>query len=151
VAFSNYLAEFVPLNGWMAKLVSVLVIAVIAMVNVRGTRHSANLQNLTTTIKVLAILAMSTALLVFGKNTVSLTGASSPQPSGASLVSGFGLAMISVLWAYEGWQYATFTAGETIHAQRNYPRAFAAGTGILIFIYVFANVGYIAAIGADGV
>ena len=151
VAFSNYLAEFVPLNAWMAKVVSVLVIAVIAIVNVRGTRHSADLQNLTTAVKVLAILAMSTALLVFGKNTVSLAGASSQLSSRGSLVSGFGLAMISVLWAYEGWQYATFTAGEAINAQRNYPRAFVAGTGILIFIYVFANLGYIAAIGATGV
>ena len=151
VAFSNYLAEFVPLNAWMAKVVSVLVIAVIAIMNVRSTRHSANLLNLTTTIKVLAILAMSTALLVFGKNTVSLAGASSQLSSTGSLVSGFGLAMISVLWAYEGWQYATFTAGETVDAQRNYPRAFVAGTGILIFVYVFANVGYIAAIGARGV
>jgi APA family basic amino acid/polyamine antiporter len=59
--------------------------------------------------------------------------------------------MISVLWAYEGWQYATFSAGETSNAQRNYPRAFLAGTGILIFIYIFANVGYLAAIGAQGV
>ena len=151
VAFSNYLAEFVPLNAWMAKVVSVLVIAVIAIVNVRGARHSANLGNLTTAIKVLAILAMSTALLVFGKNTVSLTGAPSPPSGGSSLVAGFGLAMISVLWAYEGWQYATFSAGETINAQRNYPKAFVAGTGILIFIYVFANVGYIAAIGGGGV
>ena len=151
VAFSNYLAEFVPLNASMAKVVSVLVIAVIAIVNVRGTRHSANLQNLTTTVKVVAILAMSTALLVFGKNTVSLVGASSQLSSTGSLVSGFGLAMISVLWACEGWQYATFTAGETMDAQRNYPRAFVAGTGILIFVYVFANVGYIAAIGASGV
>jgi APA family basic amino acid/polyamine antiporter len=151
VAFSNYLAEFIPLNPWMAKAVSVLVIAVIAIVNVRGTRHSANLQNLTTTIKVLAILAMSTALLVFGKNTVSPFGSSSPSRNGGSLVFGFGLAMISVLWAYEGWQYATFAAGEAVDAQRNYPRAFVVGTGILIFIYVFANVGYIAAIGASGV
>lgn len=151
VAFSNYLAEFVPLNASMAKVVSVLVIAVIAIVNVRGTRHSANLQNLTTTIKVLAILAMSTALLVFGKNSFSLVGVSSPPSSGVSVVSGFGLAMISVLWAYEGWQYATFSAGETINAQRNYPRAFVAGTAVLIFIYVFANVGYIAALGASGV
>jgi APA family basic amino acid/polyamine antiporter len=59
--------------------------------------------------------------------------------------------MISVLWAYEGWQYATFSAGETSDAQRNYPRAFLAGTCILIFIYVFANVGYIAAMGAQGI
>lgn len=151
VAFSNYLAEFMPLNPWTAKAVSVLLIGVIAVVNVRGARHSANLQNLTTTIKVLAILAMSTALFVFGKSTVSLIAPSSPSPSGGSFVSGFGLAMISVLWAYEGWQYATFSAGETINPQRNYPRAFVAGTGVLIFVYVFANLGYIAAIGARGV
>src|SRR5262249_57513448 len=103
----------------------------IAIVTGPGPRHSANLQNLTTTIKVLAILAMSTALLVFGKNTVSLTGASSPPSGGGSLVAGFALAMISVLWAYDSWQYATFTAGETINAQRNYPRASLARTRLV--------------------
>src|SRR5437660_6824832 len=48
VAFSNYLGEFVTLGPWTAKLVSLSMIAVIAAVNVLGTRRSANLQNVTT-------------------------------------------------------------------------------------------------------
>jgi APA family basic amino acid/polyamine antiporter len=38
-----------------------------------------------------------------------------------SLLSGMGLAMIGVLWAYEGWQYVTFSAGEAIDPQRTFP------------------------------
>ncbi|HEY6970832.1 MAG TPA: amino acid permease [Candidatus Angelobacter sp.] len=151
VAFSNYLAEFVTLTPWMAKLVSVAVIAVIAVVNVRGTRHSANVVNLTTTIKVLVLLSMSAALLWLGKTPLHLTaGATSPSPAG-SLLSGFGLAMISVLWAYEGWQYATYSAGETVNPKRNFPLAFLIGSAALMFIYLFANVGYLAALGPAGI
>lgn len=64
-------------------------------------------------------------------------------------MAGFGVAMISVLWAYEGWQYCTFTAGETVNPQRNFPRAFLFGTLSLIAIYLLANAGYLAALGAS--
>ena len=47
--------------------------------------------------------------------------------------------MIGVLWAYEGWQYVTFSAGETINAQRNFPRALLIGSSALIGIYLVAN------------
>jgi APA family basic amino acid/polyamine antiporter len=59
--------------------------------------------------------------------------------------------MISVLWAYEGWQYATFSAGETMLPQRNFPLGFLVGLSTVIGLYLFANFGYLAAIGAQGV
>jgi basic amino acid/polyamine antiporter, APA family len=59
--------------------------------------------------------------------------------------------MIGVLWAYEGWQYATFSAGETIDPQRTFPRAIVLGTVILIAIYLLANVAYLTALGTTGV
>src|SRR2546430_8406496 len=59
--------------------------------------------------------------------------------------------MISVLWAYEGWQYVTYTAGETVNPQRVFPISFFVGTAALIAIYVFANLGYVAALGTTGV
>jgi APA family basic amino acid/polyamine antiporter len=151
VAFSTYLQEFVPLTPWMARLVSVLVIAVIATVNVRGTRQSADLQNVTTAIKIFALLAMGTALLWFGKGAHNFSSSSSIALSTGSLLSGVGLAMVSVLWAYEGWQYATFSAGETLNPQRNFPLAFLGATLALIGIYLFANMGYVAALGAHDV
>ena len=107
-------------------------LVVVTVVNVWGTRKSADLQNWTSGIKVGAILLMS-VILLWGGN--GFTGASSslwPERVDVSLASGFGVAMISVLWAYEGWQYGTYSAGETINPQRNFPRAFLIGTAILI-------------------
>ena len=151
VAFSTYFQEFVPLTKWTAKLVSIAVIAVIATVNVRGTRQSANLQNVTTAIKVFAVLAMGTALLWFGKTPHIFGVASSSLQTWGSLLSGIGLAMVSVLWAFEGWQYCTFSAGETLNPQRNFPLAFLSATLALIGIYLFAHWGYVAALGTTGV
>ena len=151
VAFSNYLAEFIPLSHLWAKVISVLMIVVIGIVNVRGTRQSADLQNVTTAIKVAAILIMSAVLLWLGKNHGVLPDSGGFINTGTSLASGFGLAMISVLWAYEGWQYSTFSAGEVTNPQRDFGRALLAGSATLIGIYLFANVGYISALGAQGV
>ena len=144
VAFSAYLAEFFPLTFVEAKLVSLGMIAIIAVVNVHGTRDSADLQNVMTAVKVAAIVLMGGALCWLGRSPI--TGSALPLSAGAR-ASGFGMAMISVLWAYEGWQYATFSAGETIHPQRNFPLAFLTGSASLIAIYLFANVGYLKALG----
>jgi len=149
VAFGNYLGEFIQLSARDIKVVAVLMILAITILNVLGTRRSASLINTTTVIKVAAIVGMSTVLLWNGHNL--LLGSVTSSQHHTSLFSGFGLAMISVLWAYEGWQYATYTAGETINPQRTFPLAFLIGTSVLIAVYLFANIGYVAALGASGV
>jgi APA family basic amino acid/polyamine antiporter len=68
-----------------------------------------------------------------------------------STFAGVGLATIAVLWAYEGWQYVTFSAGETKDPQRAFPIGIALGTGLIIGIYMLANVAYFVAIGPEGV
>lgn len=149
VAFANYLGEFVQLSAVSIKIVAVLMIVVITVVNVLGTRRSANLLNVTTAIKVGAILSVSTVLLWHGSHSVFGDANSAVHP--APGIVGFGLAMISVLWAYEGWQYITYTAGETVNPQRTFPLAFLIGTVSLIAIYLFANIAYVAALGSSGV
>src|SRR6266511_3104247 len=67
VAFSAYLGEIVPLTPFLAKLIAVLMIAVVTAVNVIGTRASADLQNWTTAMKVFGILLMSVVLLWLGR------------------------------------------------------------------------------------
>jgi APA family basic amino acid/polyamine antiporter len=59
--------------------------------------------------------------------------------------------MISVLWAYEGWQYATYTAGEVVNPQRTFPLGLLAGTILLLGLYLSANLAYVAALGVSGV
>jgi APA family basic amino acid/polyamine antiporter len=149
VVFTEYMGQVVSLTKVTANLVTVGIILVMTIVNVIGTRNSANLNNLTTAIKVLALLAMSAALLWFGHYYQETGAALMPKNVDGKLASGFGLAMISVLWAYEGWQYATFSAGETISPQRNFPRAFLFGMLTLIGIYLLANVAYFVALGPD--
>jgi APA family basic amino acid/polyamine antiporter len=147
VAFSAYLGQIVPLTSMVGKLIAVMMIAVVTVINVLGTRESANVQNWTTAIKVFAILIMSVVLLWRGRNFSGDGSTLWPTGASASLASGFGLAMIGVLWAYEGWQYVTFSAGETVDAQRNFPRALLIGSAFLIGIYLLANVAYLAALG----
>jgi APA family basic amino acid/polyamine antiporter len=150
VAFASYLGQLVPLGALAGKLVAITMILVVAAINVRGTRHGANVQNWSTLAKVLGILVMSAALLARGDGFATVTDI---WPDGAtpSLLSGMGVAMIGVLWAYEGWQYVTFSAGEARDPQRTFPRAIVAGTAILIALYLLANVAYVAAVGPAGV
>jgi len=56
-----------------------------------------------------------------------------------------------VLWAYEGWQYCTYAASETVNPQRDFPRSLLIGSAALIAIYLLANVAYIAALSPAGV
>jgi APA family basic amino acid/polyamine antiporter len=149
VAFANYLGEFIPLSRGVAKAVAVVLILSITVINIRGTRQSANLTNITTAIKVIVIVAFGVILWRYGKYPVfELNSRNTQMKSG---LSGIGLAMISVLWAYEGWQYVTFSAGETVNPQRTFPLAFLIGTVTLILLYLLANAGYVAALGPAGV
>ncbi|HJZ78807.1 MAG TPA: amino acid permease [Pyrinomonadaceae bacterium] len=149
VAFSGYLNKIVSLSPLMAKFAAIAMILVVTIVNVLGTRKSANLQDWTTVIKLAAILLMSAVLLVLGRGLSGTAWSIPADMSFRSLVSGVGLAMIGVLWAYEGWQYITFSAGETKSAQQNFPRALSIGSAALIAIYLLANLAYLAALGSS--
>jgi len=151
VAFSAYLSEIVPLTPILAKVIAVLMIAVVTAINVVGTRASAHVQNWTTAAKVFGILLMSVVLLWLGRGFQGSGLTLWPRQHDGSLASGFGLAMISVLWAYEGWQFVTYNAGEVINAKRNFPRGLVIGTAALAGIYLIANFGYLAALGGTGV
>jgi APA family basic amino acid/polyamine antiporter len=151
VAFTGYLRQFVPVSPVAAKVVAIVIIAIIMAVNVRGARQGADVQNVTTAIKAGAIVVMSILLLALGGGATAAPFVGVAGPTGGSLFSGVGLAMIGVLWAYEGWQYVTFSAGETVNPQRTFPRAIVLGTVLLIAIYLLANVAYLAALGAPGV
>jgi APA family basic amino acid/polyamine antiporter len=146
VAFSAYLGQLVPIGPVSAKVASTLMIVVITVVNVRGTRQSATVENSATTIKVGALLLIGLALVVAG-HAWPARATLWPPALTSSVMSGFGAAMIGVLWAYEGWQYVTFSAGETRDPQRVFPRSIAVATFALIVLYLLANVGYVAAIG----
>jgi len=147
VAFSNYLGQLIPIGPVGARIVSVIVIAVIALINIRGTRESSSVENWATGAKVGALLVLSIALIALGHGSADTSAPAVVPPT--SLFAGLGGAMIGILWAYEGWQYVTFSAGETRDPQRVFPRAIAVATAALIFLYIIANLGYVAALGTN--
>ena len=150
VAFANYLMPLLPFAGVPGPVISVLTIAVVAAINVRGTRGSATVQNWTTGAKVGALSILSLLLILRGDGGAQVAGATVTEAPNASLAAGIGAAMIGVLWAYEGWQYVTFSAGEARDPQRTFPRAISIATLLLIVIYLLANVGYVRALGPIG-
>src|SRR5262249_18657647 len=151
VASSAYVQQFIAVGPVGQKATAVALLAIVAAINVRSTRRSADVQNWSTAIKVAAIAIMSVVLIAFGGGSARPAAPLWPPALTSAIASGMGLGMIGVLWAYEGWQYVTFSAGEATNPQRTFPRAIVAGTASLIAIYVFANVGYLAALGPDGV
>ena len=144
VAAANYSGQFTEVNAFQKKVIAVTLIVIMAVINVRGTRGSASVQNVATVIKVFAILALSGIFFVLGRGGPATAAAQIATPAS---FTGVGLSIISVLWAYEGWQYVTFAAGEATNPQKSLPRAIALGTVSLIVIYLVANFGYLAALG----
>jgi basic amino acid/polyamine antiporter, APA family len=150
-AFTSYLQEIVPLShaGQMATLLSM--IGVVTAVNVWGTRKSSDLQNVTTLVKVGVIVVLGAVLLLLGltrgHHASEIPRAMGSSQSGYALFSAFGFAMIMVLWAYEGWQFGTYSAGEVRDPQKSFPRAFLAGSLLLVGLYLFAVIAYLVALG----
>jgi basic amino acid/polyamine antiporter, APA family len=150
VAGASYLGQLIPLDPFRTKLAAVAMIAVIAIINVRGTRESAKVQDWTTLLKIIGILLMSGLFLLRGRGLGS-TVPVWPETLSTSVLSGFGLAMIGTLWAYEGWQYVTYSAGEARDPQRTFHRGIVLGTAALIAIYLLASIAYLVALGPEGV
>jgi basic amino acid/polyamine antiporter, APA family len=147
VAFSTYLGAVVPLTPLVGKAVAIAVVVVITIVNVWGTRHSSDLQNWTSFAKLGLIFVICAILLVLGRGYSGILPALWTEQLSGSLLSRFGLAMIAVLWAYEGWQFVTYCAGEAIEPQKNFPRALGSSVLFLAGVYLLANLGYLAALG----
>src|SRR5690606_9254054 len=151
VAATGYLGQLVPLSRGMSTFAALALIFAVMCINVYGTRSSTSVQTWMTAFKVGAIVLLSFALIVFGDPDAAAQAGLAGTSDGAgdvvstSVLAAAGIAVIAVLWAYEGWQYVTFSAGETINPQRAFPLGITIGSVVLIAIYCLANIGYVAA------
>jgi basic amino acid/polyamine antiporter, APA family len=149
VAFSNYLGELVPLSHLGAQLAGLIMLTLLTALNVLGTRKSADVQNWSTLVKMAGIVAMSGVLLACGHNYSATRASMWPAHFDHSLLAGFGLAMIGAMWAYEGWQWVTYSAGEMIDPARDFPRASLAAGLTLIAIYLLPVCAYFVVLGPE--
>ena len=117
-------------------------IAFAALVNIIGVQLGALFVGLSTLTKFGALAALVLlSFLLGGESGASWTNLASTS---AVVQPGlFGLALISVLWAYDGFADLSFASGEVKDPQRNLPRAIIVGTLAIIAIYLLANVAYL--------
>jgi amino acid transporter len=138
------------LGFWSQRLLTVSVLLVLALVNVRGVRWGGLVQLLITIVKVGSLVAI--ALLPFAILAAWLSTPMTPRfdylspvwPEDWRQVSlgGLGSAFLGVLWAYHGWQNIGPVAEEVRRPQRNLPLALLGGVAVIITLYLGANLAY---------
>jgi amino acid transporter len=157
--FTESLFQLLVLSGWadsgafwLQRWVTVAVILGLAFVNVLGVRWGGALQLLITLVKVASLLGIMA--LPFLAHWIAPATLKAPTPEVANLLPFWphsfdqfsilkvGAALVGVLWAYHGWMNVSLVAEEIKNPQRNLPLALLGGVGILITLYLGANLAY---------
>jgi amino acid transporter len=132
----------------LAQATAAVFIIMVGTVNYRGIHLAALVQNVSTVLKVMALSGL--VLLGFLLSpTHELTRTVTPPAALLSPLTGFGLALVSILWAYDGWADLSFVAGEVRDPQRNMPLALFLGAVAIIVIYLSLNAVYLKLIPVD--
>jgi APA family basic amino acid/polyamine antiporter len=146
-AFARYFSQLAPApesvgpEVWQAG-VAVLAIAAVTAVNVIGTRWGGALQILGTILKVGGLLILFALPFLLGQGSSANFTPVWPGAVGGSIFAGMMTAMVSVLWAYDGWTNVTPLAEEIRDPGRNVPRALLLGMAVLITVYVGMTLAY---------
>ncbi len=164
VAFSEYLGIFLPSMSDMVsteihlfnqyihigisvgQLVAVGIILVLSLVNYLGLVLGKTLLNIVTVIKIGALLALVFLGLTLGRGGSFALNINPEGVSFGRLLAGFGVALISVTWAFDGWNNLNFVAGEIKNPRRNLPFALIIGITAILFLYALINIVYLYAL-----
>lgn len=157
--FFYYLANFYPSlerdlyrGPWLeirvGQLAAIGVILALGFLNYFGVKWGGGVQVVVTIVKVGCILA----IILAGVSSVAGNPAnfSTSIPAIAGM-SGFFGAMVAALWAYDGWNNVTMVASEIKEPQRNLPLALAAGTALVMVLYLGTNFAYFYLLSAEEV
>jgi basic amino acid/polyamine antiporter, APA family len=161
VGFGEYLGAFLPffstghtlltfslggftrsLNG--GQLAGAIAIAFLTVVNYVGLRSGAGVQNLVTVAKLGSILGLG--ILGFLAPAPAAPTFVAPLPAGGGLLTSFGVAMIGIFWAYDGWYGMTNLAGEMRNPERDLPRGLVLGTITITVLYLILNLVFLRAL-----
>jgi APA family basic amino acid/polyamine antiporter len=157
--FLLYLAYFFPsLSGvlWQAPLPlagstvtlkltglqigATLMILLLSVLNVLGVRRSGAVQTVFSVAKLLVLAVLIILGLTLGRGSVEDWFATAPPHAG--VISGFAVATVSALWAYDGWNNLSMVAGEVQNPQRNMPAALIIGSSLVLAVYLLVNTAY---------
>jgi APA family basic amino acid/polyamine antiporter len=125
------------------SVLAIVALLVLTAVNMRSVRFATYLQNLTALVYLGTIVGI--ALLAFLYGHGSWGHFSTPTGSTASR-GGVVIAMIALLWSYDGWEFVSWVAGEIKHPRRNLPLALICGILLILGTYLLVNVVFLYAL-----
>lgn len=141
MVFATYAANVFGRGEAAVRPIAAAAIIILALANIRSSLWAAGIVNVTTFAKVLALAAIAVIAFAFGNpSTGALTGPITFSPISWG---GFGVALIAVMWTYDGWADLTFVAGEVKDPERVMPRALLIGTALIVALYLTANLAYL--------
>jgi basic amino acid/polyamine antiporter, APA family len=121
------------------QLIAIALILLLAGVNYVGVRSGGNVQVFVTVIKMVLIGGLVVIGLFSGRGDFSHFRM---HIQGLGGMAGFFAAMVSALWAYDGWNNVSMVSSEIREPQRNLPRALIFGTSAVIATYLALNISY---------
>ncbi|HIT90182.1 MAG TPA: amino acid permease [Candidatus Merdenecus merdavium] len=137
IAFSTYSSFFIPLSKLQKNLLAIGVLFFILLMNILSTKFGGMIQTLATIGKLVPVAA----IVVFGLLKGSYPGFSYISESMETVTgSGFGIAVLGTLWAYDGWIGVTNMAGEIKHPEKTLPKVIGFGVTFVILVYALFNV-----------
>ena len=141
VLFAEYVRTFVPITEGQVKVVAMAAIVTLATANIVSVKFGALIQNASTAAKAATLVGLAVTAFAVG----DYAGGSFAQPILWQPLSwgGFGIALVAVMWAYDGWADLTFMAGEVRDPERTLPRALLGGTAAVVVIYLIVNAAYL--------
>jgi APA family basic amino acid/polyamine antiporter len=131
-----------PYSLSAGQLIGVGVILVLSAVNFLGVLFGKVIQNLLTVLKIGILLAIITLGFSLGKGRAISLHLGSAGLEAGPLLMGFGVALVAVIWAFDGWNNVNFVAGEIKNPRRNLPLALILGTLLVTVLYVLTNIVY---------
>ncbi len=143
-----------PLDIHKGQFLGAGLIILFSGVNVLGTRLGGDVQVVGTGLKVALIAGIILGGLATGHGSVANFHSSLPVNSTTDAsggIAGFFVALVAVLWAYDGWNTASMIGSDIQNAQKNLPRALIWGTLTVIAIYLLANIAYLYVLSATEV
>jgi APA family basic amino acid/polyamine antiporter len=153
VTFASYGTDLTGTGPGAIAPVAIGAIVALSVVNLLGIRPGAVVQNVLTVLKLAALAALILVGLFWPATSAASAApaaAAAPAAPASSLLTVIGTALIPVLFAYGGWQSTNFVAGEMKEPRRDLPRALLIGVGIVVLVYVLANIVYVRALGIPG-
>jgi len=149
VTFARYIAELSGLK-FPEGAVVIATLAVLTLINCLGVQLGSRVQSVLMVLKIGAIGGLVLAGFFLVKNPNPVFRPVFDRPVSFSLITAFGAALVPVLFAYGGWQTASFVAAEIKEPRRNLPRALLIGVAGVITLYVTVNMVYVRALGTAG-